>query len=98
MTAQLIFDFPRLGHYSLDRFVGALGEQALAVRGEPPARLEDLGWRLAALFPTARLEDPWGHDWLYRVPGEEGRAYDVVSPGPDGSLGSADDLGQARDR
>lgn len=35
MTAQLIFDFPRLGHYSLDRFVGDLGEQALAVRGEP---------------------------------------------------------------
>lgn len=73
-------------------------EAVVAVRGEPPARLEDLGWRLAALFPTARLEDPWGHDWLYRVPGEEGRAYDVVSPGPDGSLGSADDLGQAPDR
>ncbi len=34
MTAQLIFDFPRLGQYSLERFVGDLGEKALALRGE----------------------------------------------------------------
>ncbi|MGB1189748.1 MAG: HdaA/DnaA family protein [Pseudomonadales bacterium] len=34
MTAQLIFDFPRIGHYSLDRFVGGLAEKALALRGE----------------------------------------------------------------
>lgn len=32
-------------------------------------------------------KDPWGHDYLYRVPGQNG-PYDVGSLGPDGREGS----------
>jgi general secretion pathway protein G len=33
-------------------------------------------------------KDPWGHDYLYRSPGQDG-PYDVGSLGPDGREGSA---------
>lgn len=65
------------------------------VRGHPPARLADLGWRLPALFAGDELEDPWGSVWSYRAPGEGGRAYDLTSRGPDGAPGGGDDLGDA---
>jgi oligopeptide/dipeptide ABC transporter ATP-binding protein len=65
------------------------------IRGAPPRRLAELGWRLPALFPDARTEgrDPWGGEWRYRAPGEDGRDYDLGSFGPDGELGGGDDLG-----
>ncbi|MCW3097407.1 MAG: ral secretion pathway protein [Chthonomonadaceae bacterium] len=28
--------------------------------------------------------DPWGHPYAYKVPGDAGRDYDIVSQGPDG--------------
>lgn len=36
--------------------------------------------------------DPWGHPYLYKQPGESGRDYDIISAGPDGQVGSADDI------
>ena len=74
-------------------------QQALAelsaIRGTPPARLADLGWRLPALFGDARSEliDPWGGAWRYRTPGAAGDSYDLGSFGPDGVLGGGDDVG-----
>lgn len=37
--------------------------------------------------------DPWGHPYLYKYPGEHGTEYDVFSAGPDGQPGTADDIG-----
>lgn len=28
--------------------------------------------------------DPWGHPYAYKVPGDNGRDYDIMSAGPDG--------------
>jgi general secretion pathway protein G len=36
--------------------------------------------------------DPWGHPYVYTVPGGNGRDYDIVSAGPDGQPGTADDI------
>ncbi len=31
--------------------------------------------------------DPWGHPYEYKCPGEEGREYDIISYGADGTSG-----------
>ena len=36
--------------------------------------------------------DPWGHPYAYKVPGDNGREYDILSAGPDGQVGTPDDL------
>jgi general secretion pathway protein G len=43
--------------------------------------------------PTA-MNDPWGHAYHYQFPGERNkREYDLISDGPDGKSGTADDVG-----
>jgi general secretion pathway protein G len=39
-------------------------------------------------------KDPWGHDYIYRCPGQTGdyRSYDLFSAGPDGVPDTADDI------
>ena len=36
-------------------------------------------------------KDPWGNDYVYRSPGGNGRDYDLVAYGKDGSPGGTDD-------
>jgi general secretion pathway protein G len=38
-------------------------------------------------------QDPWGHPYLYKAPGDHSVDYDVFSAGPDGQPGTADDIG-----
>jgi general secretion pathway protein G len=35
-------------------------------------------------------EDPWGHPYAYRAPGQKGSPYDIVSKGADGRDGGTD--------
>jgi general secretion pathway protein G len=44
------------------------------------------GWNGPYLKGAAVPNDPWGHPYLYRVPGEHG-PYDIVSYGADGQEG-----------
>ena len=37
-------------------------------------------------------KDPWGHDYIYRCPGNNGKDYDLLSGGPDGREGGNDDI------
>lgn len=38
-------------------------------------------------------KDPWGNDYGYECPGRQNQtSYDLTSPGPDGKLGSEDDV------
>jgi general secretion pathway protein G len=39
-----------------------------------------------------RIKDAWKHDIEYRTPGANGRDYSLVSPGPDGQIGTDDDI------
>lgn len=36
--------------------------------------------------------DPWGKDYILRVPGENEREYDIISRGPDKQEGTEDDI------
>jgi general secretion pathway protein G len=53
------------------------------------------GFELLVLIegPTPLLErkqdliDPWGHEYVLRVPGEDGRDWDIISYGADGQPG-----------
>jgi general secretion pathway protein G len=36
--------------------------------------------------------DPWGHPYAYKVPGDNGRDYDIISAGADGQPGTPDDV------
>ncbi|MEK6590533.1 MAG: type II secretion system major pseudopilin GspG [Nitrospinota bacterium] len=45
---------------------------------------------LNALKPYLKKDlpkDPWGHEYVYRSPGEDERDYDIVSYGADGTPG-----------
>ena len=44
-------------------------------------------------FLDAVPTDPWQHDYVYRVPGTDGRSYDLLCMGPDGQVGGGDDIG-----
>jgi general secretion pathway protein G len=51
---------------------------------EQPA--DTAGWRGPYLKKDAGLVDPWGKEFIYRLPGEHGN-YDLYSLGRDGVLG-----------
>jgi general secretion pathway protein G len=57
------------------------GLEALVQR---PAGVE--GWNGPYLKGAFVPKDPWGHAYVYRMPGEHG-AYDIVSYGADGQQG-----------
>ena len=44
-------------------------------------------------FPKAdALMDPWNHAYVIRVPGEVNYDFDILSMGPDGEMGTNDDI------
>jgi general secretion pathway protein G len=59
-------------------------EEGLAALVRAPAGLSS--WNGPYLKSAAAPKDPWGHDFIYRFPGQNG-AYDVGSLGPDGKAG-----------
>jgi oligopeptide/dipeptide ABC transporter ATP-binding protein len=59
--------------------------------GALPRRLSELGWRLYPIFPNGIPRDPWGRPLVYRMPGSDGRPFDLASTGADG-VPSADDV------
>jgi len=36
--------------------------------------------------------DPWGHPYVYRIPGTNGKAFDLISYGASGQEGGADNI------
>ena len=38
-------------------------------------------------------EDSWGSEYYYKMPSDHGLKYDVFSAGPDGEVGTCDDIG-----
>lgn len=82
----------QLKMYKLDNYQYPTTEQGLealveATTIEPePRRFPEGGY-------IDRLpEDPWGNDYQLLNPGENG-IFDVFSPGPDGEVGTEDDIG-----
>ena len=71
--------------------------------GTCPVRLLDLIYRPAGDAGSTRWKgpylqdltsvppDPWGHPYVYQLPGPDGGAYEIRSLGKDGSLGGTAD-------
>ena len=65
--------------------------------GRYPAQLEDLirapsgapGWLGPYVKKEAELNDPWGNALLYRIPGQQGQPFDLISLGRDGREGGS---------
>jgi len=51
------------------------------------------GWNKTYLQDTEKIQlDPWGNPYVYKSPSEHNQDYDILSAGPDGQLGTADDI------
>ncbi|MCR5881412.1 type II secretion system major pseudopilin GspG [Rhizobacter sp. J219] len=82
--AQLDAFDKALATYRLDTGHFPSGDQGLKALVERPA--SEPKWSgpyLAKALPP----DPWGRAYLYRMPGEQGRDYDLLSLGKDGQRG-----------
>jgi general secretion pathway protein G len=79
-----------LGAYEVDTGTypsSQAGLRALVV--QPP---DVNGWR-GPYLESDVPPDPWGHPYVYEYPGKlNPSGYDIISMGPDGQLGTADDI------
>jgi general secretion pathway protein G len=65
-------------------------EEGLEALVTQPASLD--GWH-GAYIEKGVPDDPWGHPYIYRCPGQHtGVDYDLFSAGPDGQENTADDI------
>ncbi len=73
-----------LGSYKLDTGTFPTTEEGLqALRVKPPEVSQWAG----PYMPQEIPKDPWGHDYVYKFPGEHGDEPDIVSYGQDGQPG-----------
>ncbi len=80
----------QIGLYSADNGHVPAGNQGLMALIANPG---EKGWK-GPYMPDVSVvpKDPWDHDYVYKAPGDNGRDYDILSPGPDGQLGTQDDV------
>jgi general secretion pathway protein G len=74
-----------LGSYKLDTGIFPTTEQGLASLRVKPSE-EVNGWN-GPYMPQEVPKDPWGHDYVYKYPGEHGDEPDIISLGADGQAG-----------
>ena len=81
---------------ALDMFEADTGsypstEQSLDALIRKPEAVSN--WRGPYIKKSNRFEDPWKNNYHYRYPGQYNTSgYDLISPGPDGQLGTEDDI------
>lgn len=69
--------------------------------GDYPTELRELressgaGWD-GPYLPKSVPKDPWGNEYFYKVPGDDGAAFTLMSFGKDGVEGGADDAADIR--
>jgi general secretion pathway protein G len=83
-----------LGVYELDNGFYPSTEQGLqALVTQPTSAPAPLNWKGPYIEPAVR-KDPWGHDYVYRYPGQKiPNGYDLFSAGLNGVEGDEDDIG-----
>jgi general secretion pathway protein G len=78
-----------LDGFKLDNGFYPTTDQGLSALIKKPevGRIPDK-WKEGGYLKPARIpKDPWGKDYLYFSPGNEGREYEIISYGPDGEAG-----------
>lgn len=62
-------------------------------KGKIPAGGEGLNSLVPDYLDSEKnLQDAWGHDFHYEVPGPKGQSFDIISDGPDEQQGTDDDI------
>ncbi len=74
-----------LDGYKLDNARYPTTQEGLDALVKAPAGAGN--WRGPYLKKNTVPKDPWGNDYKYLSPGEQGRNYDIVSLGADGKPG-----------
>lgn len=85
--AQVNSFMTALGAYKLDTGTFPSTEMGLKALREKPSGVEL--WQ-GPYLPQEIPQDPWGHDYVYRYPGEHGDEPDIVCYGADGKEGGED--------
>ncbi|HVW08605.1 MAG TPA: type II secretion system major pseudopilin GspG [Bryobacteraceae bacterium] len=76
-----------LGQYKLDTGTFPTTEQGLAALRQQPQGLDQ--WH-GPYLEKDLANDPWGHPYVYKFPGDHGDEPDVLSYGADGAPGGTD--------
>ncbi len=78
-----------LDAFHLDNGFYPTTEQGLnALINKPEVGRIPTKWSEGGYLKPARIpKDPWGNDFVYISPGNEGREYEITSYGPDGQPG-----------
>jgi len=67
------------------------GLQCLVVKPDDEEAAQK--WKGPYLQKNIIPKDPWGHDYVYKCPGEVNEeSFDIISFGPDGEEGTDDDI------
>jgi general secretion pathway protein G len=75
-----------VSRYALDCDMPEPGA-SLMILWERPSNVEDGKWHGPYINNPDQLKDPWGHDYVLRVPGTFNADFDVISYGKDGAEG-----------
>ncbi|MEY3017467.1 MAG: hypothetical protein RL336_602 [Pseudomonadota bacterium] len=79
-----------LSIYHLDNFTYPSTDQGLqALVSKPDGQPEARNWKKGGYLKEMPV-DPWGREYLYLSPGEEGREFDLYTLGADGVSGGED--------
>jgi general secretion pathway protein G len=73
-----------LGSYKLDTGTFPTTDQGLEALHAKPQGVDQ--WN-GPYMPQEIPKDPWGHDYVYRFPGEHGDEPDIICYGQDGQAG-----------
>jgi general secretion pathway protein G len=82
--AQINAFMTALGTYKLDTGTFPTTEEGLLALREKPT---DVNQWAGPYLPQEIPNDPWGHPYIYKYPGEHGDEPDVISYGQDGQPG-----------
>ena len=82
--AQITAFMNAAGVYKLDTGVYPTSEQGLKALREKP---QDVNQWAGPYLQMEVPKDPWGHEYIYKYPGEHGDMPDIVSLGADGQPG-----------
>jgi general secretion pathway protein G len=73
-----------LGQYKLDTGMFPTSEQGLVALRVRPG---DMAQWAGPYMPKDIPKDPWGHDYVYKFPGDHGDEPEIISFGADGQPG-----------
>lgn len=81
-----------LSRYEMD--VGDFPTESMGLKAllQRPSEVPEEDWEGPYLNDAKGIKDSWGNEFMYKVPSEHGKDYDLLSKGHDRQEGSEDDI------